>query len=305
MALLVLAVLALAFGSRIKRRPKRPATPAPAPEPEAPRPAGDPALRRRLRSIEARYELAWKTAMRRDLSARNALEALTPELDALRRAVSTGPEGDEAEALSPRLQRLEARIEALLGPATPEARPGPDLTGPGSPQTEGADMGLPDILATVHEMFLPEAEAKGLRLDYVPTSARPELPPLAMMRIAANLVSNAVKFTDHGRILLGVRRRASGVRVEVHDTGAGLDAAAFRRASARSVRLAGSEGAQGGQGLGLAVVMDLARRHDLQVTVSDRPGGGTSIGVLIPGPRGSWAADAPGPARRRAGGRLG
>jgi two-component system, sensor histidine kinase LadS len=152
----------------------------------------------------------------------------------------------------------------------------------GKPSTGNfAEMSLNDILSGIHEMFLPDARAKGLRFDYVPTSTGIAVEPLAVMRIVTNLVSNAIKYTNEGRILLGVRSRANGIGIEVHDTGPGLDEDAFREACRHSARLA-ADSDQGGHGFGLAIVTELAARHGYEVAILERSGGGTSICLLIP-----------------------
>ena len=61
--------------------------------------------------------------------------------------------------------------------------------------------------------------------------------PFVLMRIVANLVSNAIKYTDKGRVLLGCRRHGDMLRIEVHDTGPGMTPEDFAQAGLRAVRL--------------------------------------------------------------------
>jgi signal transduction histidine kinase len=102
------------------------------------------------------------------------------------------------------------------------------------------------------------------------------------MRIFSNLVSNAVKYTPSGKLLLGVRRLEDAVRVELHDTGLGLTAQDFELACKRGSRLDPALTVGDGKGYGLAIVVELARRHGYKLELLDRNSPGTSIGLTIP-----------------------
>jgi signal transduction histidine kinase len=131
-------------------------------------------------------------------------------------------------------------------------------------------------------MFLPDAKAKGLSFRYVPTSVAVRIQPLAIMRIFSNLVSNAIKYTPSGKVLLGVRRRGDTVRIELHDTGPGLTPEEFETACGRGARLASALTVSDGEGYGLAIVVELARRHGYGLELLNRTGSGTSVGLTIP-----------------------
>ena len=70
-----------------------------------------------------------------------------------------------------------------------------------------------------------QAEARGLDLRFVPSSAAVLSDPVHLRSIAQNLISNALKYTVSGRVLVGVRRASGGVWLQVHDTGPGTPAA--------------------------------------------------------------------------------
>ena len=75
------------------------------------------------------------------------------------------------------------------------------------------------------------------------------MPSLVVMHSPSNLVSNAIKFTPPGgRVLVEARRVGAVVRLEVHDTGPGLDAAEFALARERRPRLCNAGGGNGGHG---------------------------------------------------------
>ena len=75
------------------------------------------------------------------------------------------------------------------------------------------------ILDRLRQEYEPQAEAIGLELRLVPTSAVVYSDPRLFERVIRNLISNALRYTETGRVLIGCRRRKSGLRVEVWDTG--------------------------------------------------------------------------------------
>ena len=108
---------------------------------------------------------------------------------------------------------------------------------PMRPDGPGAD---PELLGDAGgrpapcDMFEPDAVAKGLHLRIVPATTRVAVPSLAIMRCPSNIVSNAIKFTEWGSVLVGVGRRAGHVSLEVHESGAGMSAQDFDHALGRA-----------------------------------------------------------------------
>jgi signal transduction histidine kinase len=126
-------------------------------------------------------------------------------------------------------------------------------------------------------MFEAEAREKGLGFRTMPSSHRVGADPIALMRIVSNLVSNAVKYTGTGSVLLGCRRNGDRVRIEVHDTGAGMSPDEVDR-----VLRPYQKGETGGTGLGLAVVARLAREQGFAFDVISTPGRGSAFSVSVP-----------------------
>ncbi len=164
----------------------------------------------------------------------------------------------------------------------------PDALETEEPDGEGVDRSAEDgtteiyelsiILGTVRQMFHEEAISKGLQLRMVNSTAAVAVPPMALMRIVSNLVSNAVKYTLQGGVLIGVRRRAGKAILMVLDTGAGMDAGEIRR-----FREAYQKGdASSGHGLGLAVCFQLAGEHGLDLDVVSVKGKGTAFSLAMP-----------------------
>ncbi len=110
------------------------------------------------------------------------------------------------------------------------------------------------VLQASAEIYREEAISKKIELRVVPSTLEVHANTIAVMRIVGNLVSNAVKHTERGRVLVGVRRGGERPRIIVADTGKGMSAeelVRFRTAYAKGENSAG-------EGLGLAICFELA-----------------------------------------------
>lgn len=147
---------------------------------------------------------------------------------------------------------------------------------------------LRDLIEQTIEPFIEPARAKGLDLSL---SVDPTLPeqvvgdPARVGQILDNLVSNAVKFTEQGRVRVSVSPSRACIRFSVSDTGIGIPAdfidhvyESFRQADGSQTRR------YGGTGLGLAIVKQLADALHGRVEVRSRPGQGSTFWVELPLP---------------------
>ena len=148
------------------------------------------------------------------------------------------------------------------------------------------------------EAFRAEAAEKGVRFD---VEADPDVvadvDPVALARVAGHLVSNAVKFTDAGGVVVSVAASGDGrAVVRVADTGVGISPAFLPDAfEAFRQEATGHDRSHEGSGLGLTVVDRLVALLGGEVAVeSDRPGG-TVVTVSFPRVAGSPEAPAPAP----------
>lgn len=100
----------------------------------------------------------------------------------------------------------------------------------------------------------------------------------------SNLVFNAVKYTPaDGRIDIGWKRVADGVRFEVRDTGIGIPAHHLSRLTERFYRVDGGRSTRtGGTGLGLAIVKHVLGRHGVELRIHSEVGKGSSFSCLFP-----------------------
>ena len=139
---------------------------------------------------------------------------------------------------------------------------------------------LAEVLDPLASEFRALARAHGLRLRHVASDAWVHGDPLLLRRVLQNFLANAVRYTRAGGVLLGVRRYGDGLRVEVHDTGPGIEPAQrslifeeFRR----------GEGAAGqGLGLGLAIADRIARLMQAPLGLRSAVGRGTVFSLRLP-----------------------
>lgn len=244
----------------------------------------------RLSRLELRYGLARDLAEQRGRRLADTTHDLRQPLHALRLTVqglvdkgSVDPPA--AGTIEQSFEYVEALVEQALDLSTldePAANGGEPETH--APESSGATVSLPvdEMLRNLQEMFRDDAATKGLRLRRVPCAARVAVDPLTVMRILSNLVANAVKYTDVGRILIGCRRRGERLSIEVHDTGPGLSEDEFAQAMARSVQLSNGHESASGHGLGLSIVAELTARHGIPLRHSGRPGAGTCVAIEVP-----------------------
>jgi signal transduction histidine kinase len=149
-------------------------------------------------------------------------------------------------------------------------------------ETQVEDFPIEPLLERVCRDHLAEAKAKGLRLVSIRCAAIVRTDPFLLERILRNLVSNAIRYTDRGRVLVGCRR-GNSLRVEVWDTGRGIPLERQHEAFHEFVRLGNVERDRAkGLGLGLAIVDRLARLLDCPVTLRSAPEKGSVFQVNVP-----------------------
>ena len=154
---------------------------------------------------------------------------------------------------------------------------------------EEAEFDLEELVNGVHATFSALAASKGLAFSArIASSARGVYrgDPLRVRQILHNLVSNAVKFTEKGRVSLMVRRLEAGIGVVVRDTGVGVPAGIseqlfrkFEQGDASTTRKFG------GTGLGLAICRDLAQMMGGSISVGNAKSRGAVFSVCLPLPR--------------------
>ncbi|SEN80702.1 Signal transduction histidine kinase [Paracoccus alcaliphilus] len=129
--------------------------------------------------------------------------------------------------------------------------------------------------------YAPLAEAKELRLTFVPTDVVVESDPVFLRRIAQNLVSNAIKYTNRGGVLVGIRKRGPMGWLQVHDTGVGIPAVDRNRIFDEFQRLS-HDAATPGMGLGLSIVRRACNKLGHPIRLESEAMRGTTFRVGLP-----------------------
>lgn len=153
--------------------------------------------------------------------------------------------------------------------------------------------------------FQPEAFEKGLRLCIRPCRAYVHTDPLLLERILRNLITNAVRYTREGGVVVGCRRRGRAVSVEVWDTGIGIPEDKQELVFEEFYQLANPErSSKKGLGLGLSIVRRLAQLLDCPLETRSVPGRGSVFRIRVPLGERSAMESRPARAQERAPGSL-
>jgi signal transduction histidine kinase/CheY-like chemotaxis protein/streptogramin lyase len=154
---------------------------------------------------------------------------------------------------------------------------------------EDAPFDLHELLAEVAALLQPLAQAKGLHFHLQRTPGTPQFvqgDAARVRQILLNLAGNAIKFTEAGDVRLRSDAAGQGIRFEVVDTGAGMDAGQLARLFRRFEQAEGLSGEQRrqGSGLGLSICKELTVAMAGDIQASSRVGEGTSFHVHLPLP---------------------
>jgi signal transduction histidine kinase/CheY-like chemotaxis protein len=240
-------------------------------------------LRRLECSNEALVE-AKDEAERANLSKTRFLAAashdLLQPLNAARLTISVLndlQESEDARQLAGRvdqsLQMIEDLIKTLLDISKLDA---------GVVRPEIQSFPLDDVLDVLEASFMPQAEAKGLKLKVRRAGLLVHSDPLLLQRVLQNLVSNAVRYTATGGILIGARKRGDRCLIDVVDTGCGISEAELETMFEEFYRgAAAAKSDHAGLGLGLSIVQRTVQALGHDLDVRSRPGRGSTFRLTL------------------------
>jgi Na+/proline symporter/signal transduction histidine kinase len=152
----------------------------------------------------------------------------------------------------------------------------------GAMRAELVSFRIDELLRQLEVEFAPLAREKALELKFMPCSLAIRSDRRLLRRLLQNLVSNAIKYTPKGRVLIGCRRRGEKLRIDVFDTGLGIPASKKRVVFREFQRL--DEGAKvaRGLGLGLSIVERIAKVLDHKVDLRSTLKRGSRFSVEVP-----------------------
>ena len=203
---------------------------------------------------------------------RQPLHALSLLVEALEQRVPEGESRRLAEHIAASAHAMEKLLNALLDLSRLDA---------GVVKARPECFPLNRVLEGIAAQFGPVADMAGLRLSIRPTGMWIYSDPALLERILANLVGNALRYTDSGGVVVGARRvQGDWVRLEVWDSGKGIAEDFQARIFEEYFQLANPERHRDkGLGLGLAIVTRLARLLGSQVQVRSRVDYGSCFSV--------------------------
>lgn len=178
------------------------------------------------------------------------------------------------------LRAIESMLSALLDISKLDA---------GVVQPSFGAVALPPLIRRLEKEFAPVADRTGNRLRVRTRNALVASDEMMLERLLRNLLSNALRYTQRGRVLLAVRPRGSKVRMEVYDTGCGIPEGQLHEVFTEFHQLGNPQRDRGqGLGLGLAIVKRIAELLGHEIDVTSRLGHGSRFGVTL-----ASAGDAP------------
>jgi two-component system CheB/CheR fusion protein len=176
----------------------------------------------------------------------------------------------------------------------------------GAAKPEPRDFRVANVLEAIRREFGAVARSKGLELVVESSEESIHSDPAMVEQILKNLVSNAVKYTQHGRVLVRCRREETTLRIEVLDTGVGIPAAqlAYIYDEFYQVGVPANR-ARDGYGLGLSIVQRLVKLLNARLEAMSEVGKGSVFALILPlaaaAVRDSQPAEARAPATAAAG----
>jgi len=236
-------------------------------------------------AVEARLRDAKLEAEQANLSKTKFLAAVSHDLlqplNAARLFTSALLEqsfGPKAEGLVRSVSTSLDDVENLLGTLVEISK-----LDAGVIQPDVTAFDLRDLLNNIAREFRQMARAGNLKLDFVASSAIVESDSQLLARILRNFLTNAIRYTGSGRILLGCRRRGDHVLLQVWDTGPGIPEDKLTEIFQEFKRISPAGSHQDkGLGLGLAIVDKISRMLGHEVTVSSIEGKGSVFSVKVP-----------------------
>ncbi|HKH01781.1 MAG TPA: NahK/ErcS family hybrid sensor histidine kinase/response regulator, partial [Bradyrhizobium sp.] len=184
-----------------------------------------------------------------------------------------GEDSRLVENIDESLEAIEEILGALLDISRLDA---------GAMTTSIANFKMSDLMRSLEIEFAPIARAKGLKLAFVPCSLVVQSDRLLLRRLLQNLISNAIKYTPRGRVLVGCRRHGQSLQICVFDTGVGVPVLKRGEIFKEFHRLEQGARIARGLGLGLSIVERLARVLNHGIALDANRSGGSVFSVTVP-----------------------
>ncbi len=193
-------------------------------------------------------------------------------------ALETHALPESSQVLVGHIGRSLKDVEGLLGTLVDISR-----LDAGVLHADKAPFAVSTLLDALAEEYRQVAAVRGLTLHYVPSSVVVDSDLALVARVVRNFLSNAVRYTEHGHLLLGCRRRANGLEIMVGDTGPGIPEPQRQAIFLEFRRANQSQSSHSrGLGLGLAIVDRISTMLEHPVSLTSQLGRGSLFSVLVP-----------------------
>mgnify|MGYP001806308023 CR=1 FL=1 len=185
------------------------------------------------------------------------------------------PKGREAlDNLHGAVGRMADHLEAILGLARLDLGKVPIRQGP---------VALGPLLRALTQEMAPLAAAKKLDYRSIDTALSVCSDPVILSSMLRNLITNAIRYTERGGVLVGARRRGGQVELVVYDTGIGLTADTLPLVFEEFYQVGNlGRDIRQGLGLGLPIVQRMAHLLGHEVVAVSRPGRGSCFSIIVP-----------------------
>lgn len=181
--------------------------------------------------------------------------------------------GEMLNNLDMSLESVEEILTALLDISRLDA---------GAMKAEPGVIALQDIFDQLRIEFEPLARENGLKLVFVKSGLHVCSDRRLLRRLLQNLISNAIKYTPRGKVLIGCRRQGANVRIDVCDSGLGIPQSQQSLIFREFERLVPAARTARGLGLGLSIVERISKVLDHGITVRSQQGKGSIFSVTLP-----------------------
>jgi len=195
-------------------------------------------------------------------------------LGALQQELPQGRGMELTERIDAALETMDHLLTALMDISKLDA---------GFWPAEFADIELQKLLSALHAEFEPQAQATGLALRMVQTSAVVRTDRHLLERVMRNFIGNAIRYTRSGRILIGCRHLHGAMRIDVIDTGIGIPKDKWQSIFEEFHQLGNNpRREEKGVGLGLAIVERVAKLLQAPLDIDSSPGRGSRFSISVP-----------------------
>jgi PAS domain S-box-containing protein len=229
------------------------------------------------KDIEQRLAEADRAKSRFLAAASHDLRQPLQALNLLNKAAATHARGDETfEDIIDRQQKALDSMSSLLNSLLDISKLDADMIVP-----TVVDCSVDEMFERLRSNYRDQARTKGLDLVVESTPAAAHTDPELFKQLLGNLLANAVRYTNEGRILLTCKAEPPALRIEVVDTGIGIPENEMTRIFEEFYQIDRSSQRPEGLGLGLSIVKRLADLLGCALEVVSAPGRGTTFSVLV------------------------